>query len=304
VQSYSPLQAAIFAAILTAFIIESKKLLEQGSGSAMVDAMIFYTNSVANGTHEQYIRPKFEPPSFAVTVNCFFASLSGRLAAALSSVVALQWVADYDAAITRGGSSPEDRVKRRQFRHAGVVWWKMSEVIAALPLLIHSSVVLFLFGLILWMLAVHRIVGGIIVGRTALTILFYLASTLIAVVCAFSNATHTGDLLAVTSLKTDVHSAFAVDVTLLNSIRIKGAYLSGVLRLSCLWLFDKLCLFGRTSCELDECVSLDIQAAFDSIKFLELYLLTLICNVIRYEFRENSPTSQQVVIVLKRYWGF
>jgi hypothetical protein len=33
--------------------------------------------------------------------------------------MALQLIADYDTAITRGGSSPEDRAKRRQFRHAG-----------------------------------------------------------------------------------------------------------------------------------------------------------------------------------------
>ncbi|KIM29839.1 hypothetical protein M408DRAFT_67347, partial [Serendipita vermifera MAFF 305830] len=148
--------AAIFAAVLTAFIIESKRMLEQDPTGVMVDVMIFYTNSVANGTHSPYSKPEYQVESSAITINClFFASLSASLVAALASVVALQWVADYDAAITRGGSSPEDRAKRRQFRYAGVVSWKMGEIIAAIPLLLYCSVVLFFGGLILWMWTVH-----------------------------------------------------------------------------------------------------------------------------------------------------
>ncbi|KIM29772.1 hypothetical protein M408DRAFT_67442, partial [Serendipita vermifera MAFF 305830] len=148
--------AAIFAAVLTAFVIESKKLLEQDPSAVMADVMIFYTNNLANGTHMPYMGRSFEPSPSDITVNClFFASLSVSLVAALASVVALQWVADYDAAITRGGSSPEDRAKRRQFRYAGIVSWKMGEIIAALPLLLYCSVVLFFVGLFLWMWALH-----------------------------------------------------------------------------------------------------------------------------------------------------
>ncbi|KIM20823.1 hypothetical protein M408DRAFT_122873 [Serendipita vermifera MAFF 305830] len=175
--------AAIFAAVLTAFIIESKKLLEQDPTSVMVDVMIFFTNNMANGTHTPYTPPEFEAKKTDIIVNClFYASLSASLVAALASVVALQWVADYDAAITRGGSSPEDRAKRRQFRHAGVVSWRMGEVIATLPLLLYFSVVLFFSGLILWMWSLNYIVGAVVAGGLALAVLFYGSSTLIAVV--------------------------------------------------------------------------------------------------------------------------
>ncbi|KIM28594.1 hypothetical protein M408DRAFT_69517, partial [Serendipita vermifera MAFF 305830] len=148
--------AAIFAAVLTAFIIESKKLLEQDPLELIADVMIFNTNNAANGTLTPYTRPDFNPKSVDLIVNClFFASLSVSLVAALASVVALQWVADYDAAITRGGSSPEDQAKRRQFLFAGVVSWKMGEIIAALPLLLHFSVALFFAGLAAWMWNIH-----------------------------------------------------------------------------------------------------------------------------------------------------
>jgi hypothetical protein len=158
-------------------------MLEQDGISVMVEVMILYTNSVANGTHQAYQPPQFEPTHTAVAINfLFFASLSASLLAALASVIALQWVADYDAAITRGGSSPEDRAKRRQFRHAGVVWWKMNEIIAALPLLLYFSVVLFFAGLILWMLEVNHVVGVVIAGFAAIAVIFYGVTTFLAVV--------------------------------------------------------------------------------------------------------------------------
>ncbi|KIM32248.1 hypothetical protein M408DRAFT_215878 [Serendipita vermifera MAFF 305830] len=175
--------AAIFAAVLTAFITESKKMLEQDPTEVLVDVMVFVTNNLANGTHTPYSRPEFLPNSTAIIINSlFFASLSASLIAALASVVALQWVADYDAAITRGGSSPEDRAKRRQFRYAGVVSWNMSEIIAALPLLLYCSVIIFFAGLMIWMWTLNHVVGLVVIIGASLAILFYGISTFLSVI--------------------------------------------------------------------------------------------------------------------------
>ncbi|KIM30728.1 hypothetical protein M408DRAFT_65566, partial [Serendipita vermifera MAFF 305830] len=153
--------AAIFAAVLTSFVIESKKHLEQDPTSPV----------------------EFQPQFTDIIVNClFYASLSASLIAALASVVALQWVADYDAAITRGGSSPEDRAKRRQFRYAGVVTWRMNEIISALPLILYFSVILFFVGLFIWMWNIHPIVGAVVGVGAALAVLFYGISTLVSVI--------------------------------------------------------------------------------------------------------------------------
>lgn len=149
----------------------------------MADVMIFYTNSIANGTHTPYTPANFHADPTDVIVNClFYASLSASLVAALASVVALQWVANYDAVITRGGSSPKDRAKRRQFRYAGVISWRMSEIIATLPLLLYLSVILFFAGLIVWMWNINRAVGAVITTGAIVAVLFYSTSTLIAVV--------------------------------------------------------------------------------------------------------------------------
>ena len=144
--------------------------------------MVFYTNNLANGTHTPYPNPTFEPTSSAIYINClFFASLSISLVAAMASVIALQWVADYDAVISRGGSSPAERAKRRQFQFSGIEKWKMGEIIGSLPLLLYCSVGLFFLGLIVWMWDVQPIVAYVIIGGAALAALFYFSSTIIAV---------------------------------------------------------------------------------------------------------------------------
>lgn len=149
----------------------------------MASLMIFYINNQVNGTPRSYVQGTFEPPHWAILINCvFFSSLSLSLVAALASVVALQWVAEYDAAITRGGSSPLDRVKRRQLRFGGVRTWKMGEIIAAIPLLLYFSVLLFFIGLIQWMWVVHRVVGYIILIGGVSAFIVYFASTMMAVI--------------------------------------------------------------------------------------------------------------------------
>ncbi|KIM31588.1 hypothetical protein M408DRAFT_235356, partial [Serendipita vermifera MAFF 305830] len=175
--------ASIFAAVLSAFIIESKKMLEPDYPAMTLGLMIFVANNLANGTRATYTPDPFQPSSSAVSVNCLlFASLGASLVAALASVVALQWVADYDAAITRGGSSPEDRAKRRHFRFAGVEKWKMSGIIAALPLLLYFAVVLFFTGVIQWMFLVNTAVGYVVTVSAVIVGLFYFMSTLVSVV--------------------------------------------------------------------------------------------------------------------------
>jgi hypothetical protein len=136
-------------------------MLEQDPSDVMADALIFFINNAANSTRTPYSRAPFSPPSFAVSVNCLlFASLSSSIVAALASVVSLQWVAEYDAAVSRSGSSPEDRVKRRQFRYGGMEKWKMIEIIAALPVFLYCSLVLFFAGLGQWMWNVNTTVDG------------------------------------------------------------------------------------------------------------------------------------------------
>ncbi|KIM20509.1 hypothetical protein M408DRAFT_307663, partial [Serendipita vermifera MAFF 305830] len=88
--------AAIFSAVLSAFVVESKKLLEQDPSDSMKDAMVFYINQRVNGTLIPYVNPDFQPSTVAISINCLlFGSLGASLVAAFASIVALQWVTDY-----------------------------------------------------------------------------------------------------------------------------------------------------------------------------------------------------------------
>jgi hypothetical protein len=175
-------QASIFAAILTAFIIESKKLLEQDSTDVIANVLIFYTNNMANGTHKPYTPPIFEPSTLQVTVNCLlFASLSLSLVTALAGVLALQWVSKYDVLTKRMGASPQDRASRRHYRFIGTLSWTMDEVISALPIILNFAVILFFSGIIVWMWELRRSVSVIILAGATVAIAFYVITASLAV---------------------------------------------------------------------------------------------------------------------------
>ncbi|KIM22489.1 hypothetical protein M408DRAFT_33592, partial [Serendipita vermifera MAFF 305830] len=89
--------AAIFSAVLSAFIIESKKLLEQDYAELMTGVMIFYVNGRANGTISSYSRGDYQPSSNSIMINCFlFGSLGATVVSAFAGMVVLQWVNDYE----------------------------------------------------------------------------------------------------------------------------------------------------------------------------------------------------------------
>jgi hypothetical protein len=62
----------------------------------------------------------------------------------------------------------------------------MSEIIAALPILLYCSVILFFGGLILWMWEVNRTIGFVVMGWVTIAILFYAVTTFLSV--AFPSA--------------------------------------------------------------------------------------------------------------------
>jgi hypothetical protein len=53
-------------------------------------------------------------------------------------------------------------MKRQQFRHAGVLKWKMGEIIVALPLLLCCLVMFSFGGPISWVWVINQIVGAVI----------------------------------------------------------------------------------------------------------------------------------------------
>jgi Family of unknown function (DUF6535) len=121
----------------------------------------------------------FHVEHYVVLVNALlFASLCCSLVAALAAVLALQWVNEYDARIDTMDS--EKRAIIRHLRYIGAGRWKMAEIIAVLPLLLHGAVFLFFAGIMSWLWNIHHVISWICVAGDATAGLFYAVTALLS----------------------------------------------------------------------------------------------------------------------------
>jgi hypothetical protein len=131
---------------------------------------------LANSSSPAYQVDDFEIPHYAIVVNAlFFTSLCCSIIAALASVIALQWVNGYDGDLDN--VDPRKYALIRHLRFLGVEKWKMGEIIALLPILLHGSVFLFFAGIIEWMGNRNRTICYICIGGAAVAVIFYLLTT-------------------------------------------------------------------------------------------------------------------------------
>ena len=109
----------------------------------------------------------FQPSGLAIAVNClWFASLSASLGASFGAIICKEWLSEYD-----GGANPVVgllQACQRQVRFMAFRRWKVQTLIGLLPPLLHSSVLLFFSGAViyLWQIdmtvaMVYLVIGGI-----------------------------------------------------------------------------------------------------------------------------------------------
>ncbi|KZO93087.1 hypothetical protein CALVIDRAFT_486433, partial [Calocera viscosa TUFC12733] len=149
-------QAALFSAIVTAFLMISLPLLQPDNSQAMVDGITALSLQLAAlGTTGMPMPPSFQAdatfsaPINALWVNAFWLlSLMISLSTSVLAMLIKQWLRAY---VTDLPSAPRERAHHRQFRLDGVLIWHVPAVASALPILIHVAVGLFLTGLILYL---------------------------------------------------------------------------------------------------------------------------------------------------------
>ncbi|EIN04148.1 hypothetical protein PUNSTDRAFT_29344, partial [Punctularia strigosozonata HHB-11173 SS5] len=155
--------AGLFSAILTAFSVESYKLLQQDPEQTSTDLLAqislqlqsFSLNpAFANSTHTPSLKRTHIPVS-AVRINSlWFTSLVLGLVSALTAIFARQWLREYAHWQL---SSSRDSVRIRQFRHDGLMSWRVPTVMYAISILLQIAVVLFLVGLVDFLWTLNRI---------------------------------------------------------------------------------------------------------------------------------------------------
>lgn len=148
------IQSALFSAIVTAFTVESSKLLRvdhQESSAAILYAIHKQLDSIArqNTTNLPSVMPDplstFEVPPYAVTVNTFwFLSLTFSLTTAALGIFCLQWLREHQK---EPSGSPSDVFPLLVLRIHRIDQWGVGSAIGLLPVLLLLSLFLFLGGL-------------------------------------------------------------------------------------------------------------------------------------------------------------
>ncbi|KZO93118.1 hypothetical protein CALVIDRAFT_486474, partial [Calocera viscosa TUFC12733] len=169
--------AALFSALVTAFLVLSIPLLQEDSGQATVDgikALSAQIASQAGGSDslQPYQEMVFQPSASAIGVNVLWiCSLFVSLSTSVLAMLAKQWLRMY---ITNVPSTPKHKAMERQFRYDGLQTWKVDGIVNALPVCIHFAVALFFAGLVVYLWNMSVWVGVPVVILACLGIIGYL----------------------------------------------------------------------------------------------------------------------------------
>ncbi|KAK7685881.1 hypothetical protein QCA50_011228 [Cerrena zonata] len=176
--------AGLFSAVITAFIIESYKTLQQQPEdttnkillqlSAQLASLTLSGNFV-NSTVPLFTSPPFVPARFSVVINTMWLlSLVVALITASLGILVKQWLHELMAHDTQ---DPRQQVKLRFFREVGVQRWQVFEIAAALPLLLQFALLLFFIGLSAFLHDLNPVVTWVVTGVMILWLFFYLFAT-------------------------------------------------------------------------------------------------------------------------------
>jgi hypothetical protein len=192
-------QAGLFSAVITAFLIESYKGLSEATDtdSATVVLLTQISAQLAGMTNSSQLssaqpvpsRNAFSPSASSLAVNAmWFLSLSLSLACALAATLVQHWARNYSRSVERFQQSPYRRGLIRALMFEGLEKSHLGEIVELIPILIHLALFLFLAGLVTFLhnisLPIAYLVLSILVacsvlyGVATLSPLFYPESAL------------------------------------------------------------------------------------------------------------------------------
>ncbi|EKM60532.1 uncharacterized protein PHACADRAFT_68826, partial [Phanerochaete carnosa HHB-10118-sp] len=156
--------SGLFSAVVTTFVVATYPSLQPDNSDEIVFLLrqsVAQNYTFNNGVLRPMVPfppdPPFEAPVWALRVNgLWFASLIISLSTASFGMLVKQWLIEY---LAMEWISPQEQLRARQYRHPGLEDWKVFEIAAVLPLLLHISLGLFFLGLCFYNSAENEIVG-------------------------------------------------------------------------------------------------------------------------------------------------
>ena len=160
---YNHLQAALFSAIVTAFLIRALDDLDpnyQQQSALLLHQLLNGRDPNLADISDPTIPQR--PTNSAIAVNClWFASLLTSLGASLCAIICKGWLTEYTS-----GTNPVGGLLRACRRHIRFVAFRRLNVhtlVSFLPVLLHSSVLLFFAGAVVYLLQMDKRVAIVFV---------------------------------------------------------------------------------------------------------------------------------------------
>ncbi|KAJ7881376.1 hypothetical protein B0H14DRAFT_2435421, partial [Mycena olivaceomarginata] len=178
--------SGLFSASLTAFLIESYKILQPDSGDLTVAAIMQISQQLAaiasNTTFAPQSSPHFNPTTASLWCNAlWFISLSLSLTCALLATLVEQWAREF-LHKTEMRPSPVRRARIFSFLYFGLKRFRMHTIVDVIPFLLHASLLLFFAGLIAFLLPVNHIMMYLMGIALCVFLLLYAVLTLLPVI--------------------------------------------------------------------------------------------------------------------------
>ena len=174
-------QTGLFSATVATFIVASYPSLQPNSSDTAVLLLTQISQQLAaltSGTPSPapLTLPdvnSFQPTSSAVRVNTlWFISLGMSTACALWATLMQQWTRRY-MQVADGPYGPPKRARIRAFFAEGVERFALAAAVEVLPVLLHTSVLIFYIGLIDFLLNINHTVAFTMLSLVALCVLVY-----------------------------------------------------------------------------------------------------------------------------------
>ncbi|KAG8823709.1 hypothetical protein FRC17_009253, partial [Serendipita sp. 399] len=175
--------SALFSAILTAFIIESMKILSREEVEAMRDILVTISHQLSNSSSPPHPNlTDFEAPGWAVRVNfLFICSLAINLVSSFLAVLALQWIRELDGGLT-SAATPRDRALMHQFRLRGIKQFRFHLIFSVLPTGLLVALLLFMIGALIWFRQLSSSISWLLTGITIFMGSLFLGTALFAAI--------------------------------------------------------------------------------------------------------------------------
>lgn len=163
-------------------MIESKGLLQQDPTDVSIGLLLLIAQSqqrMERGDAQSTLAP-IQLPNFSASISArwinglWFLSLAFSLSAALIAMLAKEWLTSYNTSRPR---SAHTYALERQARFEGLSKQRALHIMDLLPSMLHLALLLFSFGLILYLSTLDSGIAAVIGVITGGTFLFYVAAT-------------------------------------------------------------------------------------------------------------------------------